>query len=236
MYRNPGNELIKGDIDEYNKNGVFFYEKKLIIEGSGSEYGKSHYYEYDLIEGNIYSDANEYLKNNNFVEENKYHEYLKQIQLENEDIKIYNAGPLMREAERNLQNMIEINKKHDAIINFAKTLEKKHNSFLYKPSIEKIATDYFQNSKDEAISYEQFRRKIEAIPIKIEGSLKIPEMEIRIKSVSKENGKLVLIVDDFENNFNRRSVRHVMDYYKERDIELKNKFYGFLGEYEFCFK
>ena len=210
---------IKSHIDEYNKNGIFFSEKKKInriryVSASSGEI--SSQIEKVPIVGQYYPNSDDYLLERNVSKEALYR--------------------LKTGFERNYARELSTLKSHDEVIEKIfqsnKRLNDGYTSESYKNELKRLLG---RSNNYSIISADTIAKQMLEIRKKVTENIIIPELNLKVLGLERKNGKLSIYVEDLHNDLNRRKYQKVINYYKSKGIEIKNTFLGNLSSFAHSF-
>ena len=210
---------IKNHIDEYNKNGIFFSEKKKINRirymsaGSGEI---SSQIEKVPIVGQYYPNSDDYLLERNVSKEALHR--------------------LKNGFERNYARELSTLKSHDEaiekIFQCDKRLNDGYTSESYKNELKRLLG---RSNNYSIISADTIAKQMLEIRKEVRENIIIPELNLKVLGLERKNRKLSIYVEDLHNDLNRRKYQKAINYYKSKGIEIKNTFLGNLSSFAHSF-
>ena len=199
------NEGIRGHIDEYNKNGIFFSENTTVahtfyVSTAGAE-AKRFETKVFPIKGDVYNDSLEYYMMKN---------------ISDSDLK-YIKDSWKIENEKNIAKL----QTHEKLIEEISQMDVERNKFdtaEYRKELEKLAGDSAHISK--AID------TVKRIMSNVEKEMRIPDLNVNVIGLANEDGKVIVYVKDQFNSLKRRDTQKYIELYKKNGIELRNEFWS----------
>ena len=198
------NEGIRGHIDEYNKNGIFFSENTTVahIFYVSTTEAEAKRFETKVfpIKGDVYNDSLEYYMMKN---------------ISDSDLK-YIKDSWKRENEKNIAKL----QTHEKLIEEISQMDVERNKFdtaEYRKELEKLAGDSAHISK--AID------TVKRMMSNVEKEMTIPDLNVNVIGLANEDGKVIVYVKDQFNSLKRRDTQKYIELYKKNGIELRNEFW-----------
>ncbi len=210
---------IQNHIDEYNKNGVFFSERKKInriryvAAGSGEINSKI---EKVPISGQYYASSDDYLLERNLSKEALYR--------------------LKTGFERNYVRELSTLKSHNETIEKIFQIDKKLNDGYTSENYKKELAKLMGHSNNYTfVVADSIAEQMLKMRKNITENIVIPEINLKILGLERKDDKLIVFVEDLYNDLNRRKYQKAINYYKDKGIEIKNTFSGKLSSFAHSF-